>query len=788
MKRRLPVDIEFLMESIMSETPDKVYDNNGDQIVSWFHDYNYTFFLLDDCWMYTDSKDDTDNVESRNTHMDFVTRIAQAIRRHPRNVMAALRKHHIFVESPEKFKASLKNGTIAQMLHDYRGQRDSRGEIMDSFYDDVREKYGLTGRVWPQKKLVSFWNEPEDVKSQWDKVEKFFDTQKSILGNLEKYLVDYGVRNRWQAQSMPLDSAKTISSTKGSVGDVVGKILSNPEYLSKLDDKKVRAVRGKLHTMPAKEKNKALQAMGASNVKAAEIAEKLGMTVAEFNHLMQVNENVLAESPDGVYGEDHKRIAGWFEHDAFAFFAFKHFSMLGRGVTHGRMGHHFRVMAGSDFPDESYEPDDMMPSSMEDFQKEINNPKSELAKYVKRDPEYHGNYRRVGVVGRLWTEKKIISFWRENEDVVAHWEWVKKMFEVPEFKRILGDLNDYRVDFLERSNNPDLPLVSASSIGSNTMGQSAPIDRLSDKQINQLQLKLHTMTPDNKAKVLKALGASNDKASSIARKLGMSVAEFNHIMQVNEEMLTEDPDTVKVTGDGEGESERVDERSPDAVAFFVVKDTYAFSLRRGMYHWHILRAIYLHMRGVRITPEAELVFGDLPALEKYMSQNLKWYKLLKAVATGDSLSDNYRTAFGLSGRIWRNKKIISLWNEVSEIKQQLPELKKMFAENENIFGSINDYRFDYITRKPWQALLSVEELEKLDLDNTNDADIKKLQQVMHVASPEKKRDILNMLGAKVDKSGEIADKLGMTKAQLNYIANVNEIKLTELLKRILEGK
>ena len=285
-----------------------------------------------------------------------------------------------------------------------------------------------------------------------------------------------------------------------------------------------------------------------------------------------------------------------------------------------------------------------------------------------------------------------------------------------------------------------------------------------------------------KAKALVAIGANNYKAAEIASKLGMSVAEFNHLMQVNEEMLTEDPDSVQQHG-----LPTVHVGKSNAT-FFLIRDTYVFSLHRGMYHWHILKAIYYHLKGQKIDPASKLVFGDLQLLEKYLTHNLNWYKLLKAVATGDYMSESYRTGFGVSGRIWREKKIISMWNSVSEVKQQLPVLKDMFAENEKVLGKLEDYKFDYIKRRSTEPLLSLADLESSNGNEISDEELRKLQQVMHVASPENKRDILSLLGAKVDKSGEIADKLGITKAQLNYMANVNEIKLTELLKRILEGK
>lgn len=60
----------------------------------------------------------------------------------------------------------------------------------------------------------------------------------------------------------------------------------------------IKAIQQKLHTLPPEQKKQALQAMGKRNVKAAEIADKLGMTVAEFNHIMNVNEGEEDKMPD----------------------------------------------------------------------------------------------------------------------------------------------------------------------------------------------------------------------------------------------------------------------------------------------------------------------------------------------------------------------------------------------------------------------------------------------------------------------------------------------------------
>ena len=501
-------------------------------------------------------------------------------------------------------------------------------------------------------------------------------------------------------------------------------------------------------------------------------------------------ESILSEDPDGIRDEGLYKLTSWYSDDAVAFICFDHFDVASVRNVHYNIIDAIKYVAmgiKTDYSLSTFGPVKAVGAY----------PVSGIKEELKTDKKFaanmkslnRGDYRNLGLTGRLWTDSKLISFWNKHDVVIKHWDRVVRMFNEPMFKKKFGNLDDYRIDFVERNWDASIPLKPASEITSSGSGtkhhddkQLNFLDKLSDKQIEQLQKKLHTMSPQEKAKALVAIGANNYKAAEIASKLGMSVAEFNHLMQVNEEMLTEDPDSVLQHG------QPATHVGNSTAAFFLIRDTYVFSLHRGMYHWHILKAIYYHLKGQRIDPTSKLVFGDLQLLEKYLTHNLNWYKLLRAVATGDNMSESYRTGFGVSGRIWREKKIISMWNAVNEVKQQLPVLKDMFAENERALGKLEDYKFDYISRRPTQPLLSLGELESFGTEKTGSADIKKLQQIMHVASPEKKRDILSLLGAKADKSGEIADKLGISKAELNYMANVNEIKLTELLKRILEGK
>jgi len=111
-----------------------------------------------------------------------------------------------------------------------------------------------------------------------------------------------------------------------------------------------------------------------------------------------------------------------------------------------------------------------------------------------------------------------------------------------------GKLSDYKVDWLERDirvmpMTPADEITSASGSEDNQMnfleklsGDAAPI---SADELKELQKILHKLSPEKKKRALIKLGIKNvkyEQLADIVEKLGMSMAEYNHIMNVNEEV------------------------------------------------------------------------------------------------------------------------------------------------------------------------------------------------------------------------------------------------------------
>lgn len=287
-KPRLPFDIEFLMESILSEDPDGVYDTEDKKIARWVDDAACAFFIYDTVSLLANGK----------THFAITRSLLNARQKH--NPIAYLKTSNkeLRISNTAALKKEMQDGSVADVLDMFEREMEETGEDMENLYDDVytdgRIKYCISGRVWPDKKIISFWNDQAAVVKGWDRVERMFSEFKKTLGSLDDYVVDFVERTADTSQ--PLVSAKTISASRKPANARSDSNQMN--FLDKLSDEQLRVLQRKIHTMKPQEKKRALQAMGASNHKASDIAAKLGMSVAEFNHIMNVNEGEEDKMPD----------------------------------------------------------------------------------------------------------------------------------------------------------------------------------------------------------------------------------------------------------------------------------------------------------------------------------------------------------------------------------------------------------------------------------------------------------------------------------------------------------
>jgi len=259
-------------------------------------------------------------------------------------------------------------------------------------------------------------------------------------------------------------------------------------------------------------------------------------------------EGILDESPDTVRVGDTTH--EWTDPDAHGFMIFDTFSVIARNAAHYNImtklssvahavgsGEHEMSMLSANGK--------MFISDEAAAVAELKNPNSQLNKYFVKYRTYDGGMRyrtELGLAGRLWTRSKVIAFWNDSSKVKSRWKDVRKMFE--RFQKIIGDLDEYQIDLIERANSRIKPLEPVQSMRGTDPNQTNFMktlfggeEKLNNKQIGALQQKIHTLPPEKKKAALAMLGAKNYKAREIADKLGISVAEFNHLMQVNEDSV-----------------------------------------------------------------------------------------------------------------------------------------------------------------------------------------------------------------------------------------------------------
>lgn len=457
-----------------------------------------------------------------------------------------------------------------------RGRQHGDAEI-------YRTKFGLTGRIWEGKKMMAFWNTRQQVLKEFSSLEKLFMDFPKELGDMNEYQIDWVERVDTSSPLTPMTGITKSNDSKDSKqGDFMNALFGRPQDLPKLTPEQIRKIQQKVHTLPPEQKKKALEIMGVKNVKAADIANKLGMTVAEFNHIMQINESeMLQENPDGIYSTTGARLTRWSDSHAYAFYIFDTCCVMIRSGTHFDMAKTL-VYASQDENPTVYiknSPDELIVSDWDKMEQEMKNKNSSLGKLIAHyrdaaeardttisnlpDQYYYDGRTEYGVAGRAWPRSQMISFWKNQGDVLKLWDRAEFLFAC--FPSFLGSLDDYQVDTADRDeldHESDLiPVkkITASRTTASTSGTddkqmkflgalfAAPksLPQLTDKQKKAIRQKLHTLPPEKKQKALMMMGVRNTKAIEIAEKLGMTVAEFNHIMQINEDEMPKLGDIIK---------------------------------------------------------------------------------------------------------------------------------------------------------------------------------------------------------------------------------------------------
>ena len=574
-KPRLPFDIEFLLESILYESPDRIdlSGNSNDKtkksdaerlnsLGAAVPKTGATFkYLSDDAYaFFFDVETGVIMYSEKNTHGSMEEMLQSAahkatlyaatfknmynIKRDVFNNISAYSYHEKEDEGDDAatvgFIGLKQQGddveTIRNYLHNNRirfRQLDIRGNWDDSATVPA-------GRIWIKKNAISFWNSKDEIVNEnFQRVEKLMSAMK-----LDKTKFAY-----------------EFIDTKGlfAYSELVGN--SNKEKLSPEEIKKLLAAQ---HLDSKAKKKLAGSTYKAAHLKKAakgfDYAAQADAAVPALEGHIKLKD-LINEDPDAVVGLSGKEISDWTDADAIAFIITEKCSIINVGGIHADIvdtmeNLYIYLLDRPDVNDASLqrrlEKNGMATDNIVALRELLTQP-SAFHEYLKnggRSGNERINVRTIQgtIFGRLWYRKKLMSFWITTQKVVKNWNWVKNFFNNMQGTNI-GNLNDYEIDWLERSRNASMtPLTKASDVDANTgkpdanqkdfisalFGDVEKIKSLPPEEIEKLNKKIHLLPPSKKREALLAMGYKNIKAIEIADALGMTVAEFNNIMNVNE--------------------------------------------------------------------------------------------------------------------------------------------------------------------------------------------------------------------------------------------------------------
>ena len=582
--------LQEIARRILRETPDAYTDTDTGKYGRW-RDVDAltfitfpTFCLLSNGYGYT--------------HQAIMASLKQC---REENSTSALKSRGILCSNEKEMLKDLTvsggalNGYFSGELNegsDYRssGADDNTDEEDGSDFRNMKDS--LSGRLWTDKNVISFWNEQSKILKLWPQIQKMFKSFSTMLGDISNYKVDWIERSNDSDIKMTPASSITKpeamdtnvpSTEENGQMNFIEKMFSSPDKLKSLSSEELKAAREKLHVLEPAVKNQFMKLLGQTSPgKIGQIADALGMTVAEFHSLTGLDEldtsklramdlaqgmkdknfhpgfdfpaqrdatmpalqeilaKVVKESPD--YYNSEKNSVDWRQPGAVAFITFPTFCIIGSGFTHqGIMAALKKCKdSGSTRPLEETGAEcsdgdallkDLRNGTLKDYFDGPDNELEEGSDYTDKTNSYSPRVEfrdmQDSLSGRAWTKTNVISFWNKQSKVLKLWPQIQNMFST--FDAYFTELEDYNVDFLERRNDKDRPLTPASSIGSSgkEIKQKLPRTPKEDKSgqmnfINQMfddPSSLKELSPDELKKIQAQLHVLNPEVKNQLLKL-----------------------------------------------------------------------------------------------------------------------------------------------------------------------------------------------------------------------------------------------------------------------------
>jgi hypothetical protein len=291
----------LLLKSLLKETPDFWYDPSSRSKGGWGETDARPFISLDNG---VTVMADTTGM----THLGIMTVIQKCF---SEGDVSYLDYESVMTTDDDKFMKYLNsNNGLTEYLRD--NNYDLTGYSSDGYGDygsdnsndriPMREIPGtLMGRVWSRKKVISFWNEQSEVLEMWSVVQNMFKHFTGMLGPIKEYKVDW-IERAEDENSSEMTSAESIgrkevspskepSKDKDGQQNFIAKLFAASNKIKKLDSAKLKAIRNKMHVLDPELKGELMKMSKEYKNKASEIADALGMTVAEFHSLYHVDED-----------------------------------------------------------------------------------------------------------------------------------------------------------------------------------------------------------------------------------------------------------------------------------------------------------------------------------------------------------------------------------------------------------------------------------------------------------------------------------------------------------------
>lgn len=408
----------------------------------------------------------------------------------------------------------------------------------------VREEIGLAGRLWKDNNVISFWQRKKDVLKYLPKIKTLISLYGKKIENFEFDFLDSSVLKKYSDLVKVNVRDKTKKLTPDQIKDLLKKQHIDPNAKEKLKDMGMTMEPGSM------KQQKIASKAGFPHAAAFKFAHPFSEIK---NEILKNKDSValpmirrsLKENPEDVYAND-THIAGFRDSDAYSFVIDIQTGVGIYGSTNDYNGVYGQVYhrdildllfgIGREISDNAYDEKDIpdfIERKLSRAKMSLSGSISNIIKFATRlyiDNKNKFNSidaRKIGIVGRLWKEEKIISFWNQRDDLIQN-EKIIRNFVDKEF----SNAEDYDIDYIGKNNNDNLiPYDEFFNIKSNIKSKMTP------KEIEDLMKKQH-IDPNAKEK-LQAIGMISPHGSLKQQKVSFkagypSVAAFKFAHQVTE--------------------------------------------------------------------------------------------------------------------------------------------------------------------------------------------------------------------------------------------------------------